>query len=295
MENSEKQILDDLAAARNYYASGKFPQAITIYSRLAELLKDDKENLAVIQIELGWSYYQNQDYPLVIECLQKAHQGGTLDKQQEFDCYRLSGFSLELLGKRKEALEQLKKAVGTEVPETVKRFSYFELGKILFTDGQLMEAQQYLKLAQALFNEQEKSYQTALEYYLGFIHFFQKEYPAARKNFDQVVQYSDDHKTKASGYFGMAHLYYQQKDFPVLIDICEKILRLDEAFYDKETLGYFLCESYLHLKNLDNLENFFNELKGQYPQGRYLQEYHKFAEALKHRQVPEKGKDGMRE
>ena len=290
MKNSEQQILDDLAAARNYYSNGKYSQAIEIYSRLAELLRDDKENSAIIQIELGWSYYQNQDYPKVMECLQKAREGGTLDKQQEFDCYRLSGFSLEMLGQRKEALVQLKKAVEMQVPETVKRYSYFELGKILFVDGQMMEAQHYFALAQSLFSDQEKSYQTALAYYLGFINYFQKNYSAARKNFDYVVQHSDDHKTKASGYFGMAHLYYQQKDYPVLIDICEKIIRLDEAFFDKETLGYFLCESYLHLKNWESLENFFNELKGQYPEGRYHKEYTKFTEALKRRKMPDKGK-----
>ncbi len=290
MKNSEQQILDDLAAARNYYSEGKFPQAIEIYSRLAELLKDDKENSAVIQIELGWSYYQNQDYPRVIQCLEKARHSGILDQQQEFDCYRLSGFSMELLGQRKEALAQLKKAIGMEVPEAVKRFSYFELGKILFTDGQMTEAQHYLNLAQPLFTEEEMSYLTALAYYQGFVNFFQKDYTTARKNFDYVVKLSDDHKTRASGYFGMAHLYYQQKDYPVLIDICEKIMRLDEAFFDKETLGYFLCGSYLHLKNWESLEIFFNELKGQYPEGRYHKEYSKFAEALKHRQVTGKGK-----
>jgi tetratricopeptide (TPR) repeat protein len=290
MKNSEQQILDDLAAARNYYSDGKFPQAIEIYSRLAELLKDDKENSAVIQIELGWSYYQNQDYTRVIECLQEARESGTMDQQQEFDCYRLSGFSLELLGQRKEAVAQLKKAVEMEVPETMKRYSYFELGKILFTDGQMMEAQHYFNLVEPLFTNEEKSYQTALAYYQGFTNYFQKDYTAARKNFDYVVQHSDDHKTKASGYFGMANLYYQQKDYPVLIDICEKIIRLDEAFFDKETLGYFLCESYLHLKNWESLEFFFAELKGQYPEGRYHKEYSKFTEALKHRQVQEKGK-----
>ena len=290
MNNNEQQILDDLAMARNYFSSGKFPQAIEIYSRLAELLKDDQENSVVIQIELGWSYYQNQDHPQAIACLAKARESGILDGQQEFDCYRLSGFSLALLGQKKEAVAQLKKAVGMEVPETLKRFSYFELGKILFTDGQMIEAQHYLTLAQALFTEEEKSYLTALSYYQGFVNYFQKNYTAARKDFDDVVKLSDDHKTRASGYFGMAHLYYQQKDYPVLIDICEKIMRLDEAFYDKETLGYFLCESYLHLKNWESLENFFNELKGQYPEGRYKNEYYRFADDLKHRQMPDRGK-----
>ena len=290
MKKSEQQIIDDLAAARNYYSSGKFQQAIEIYSRLAEVLKDDKENSAVIQIELGWSHYQNQDYPQAIACLAKARESGILDMQQEFDCYRLSGFSQALLGQKKEAVAQLKKALGMEVPEAVKRFSYFELGKILFIDGQMMEAQHYFTLAQPLFTEEENSYLTALAYYRGFINYFQKNYTAARKDFDYVVKLSDDHKTRASGYFGMAHLYYQQKDYPVLIDICEKIMRLDEAFYDKETLGYFLCESYLHLKNWESLENYFNELKGQYPEGRYKNEYYRFADDLKHRQMPDRGK-----
>lgn len=286
MENNEKKILDDVEAARQHYTSGDYPKAIEIYRRLTELLADEKENLAVIQIELAWSYYQHQEYTNAIDCLERAIQSSTLDQQQLFDCYRLIGFSFQMLNRRTEAISYLKKAVDMEIAETVKRFSYFELGKIFFMEGQMMEAAHYFTAAQPLFTEQEKSYVIALTFYQGFINYFQKNYSQARQQFDYIIQHAEDNKTKASGYFGMAHLYYQEKQYSVLIDICEKIMRLDETFYDKESLGYFLCESYLHLKEWENLENFFTELQNHYPKGRYQKEYLKFAEALKHRKMP---------
>lgn len=288
MENNEQKILDDLQAARQFYTSRDYPKAIEIYTRLADLLKDEKENLAVILIELAWSYYQHQEYASAIDCLEKAIQNGRLDQQQLFDCYRLIGFSLQMLNQRPEAIRYLKKAVGMEIAETVKRFSYFELGKIFFMEGQMMEAEHYFTAARSLFAEQEKSYIVALAFYQGFINYFQKNYPQARQHFAYIIQHAEDNKTKASGFFGMAHLYYQEKKFPVVIDICEKIMRLDETFYDKESLGYFLCESYLHLKDWENLESFFTELQTQYPNGRYRKEYPKFAEALKHRRLSQK-------
>jgi tetratricopeptide (TPR) repeat protein len=283
MSFSEQEILNKIQQAREAFSAGKFETAIDIYRELTGVLKDDEDNLPIIQIELGWSHYSNQNYSEAIEFLGQATQSAKLNDQQLFDCYRLIGFSAEMLGQSGKAIDNLKQAITIDIPETLKKYIYLELGKIYFTDGQILEAEHYLTKAKTLLKDEDKAYSDTLSYYLGFTLYFQKKFPEARKYFDQIIQSRADHKTRASGYFGLAHLHYHYKDYTALLDICEKIMRLDNAFYDKETLGFFLCEAYYHLKLWDNLEGFLKELQSQYPAGRYKSEYPRFETGLQQR------------
>jgi tetratricopeptide (TPR) repeat protein len=285
MSFSEKEILAKIELARQYYANNKFSEAISLYEELNDILMDDSDNLPVIQIELGWSYYNNQEYQKAISFLRKALSSKKITVQQAFDCTRLIGFSEELEGNRKEAIHSLNKALDMDISENIKRFTYFELGKIYFLDGQVIEAEDHLKSAAALFSEKEKDYQLALAYYQGFTAYFLKKFEKSRDHFDYIIHNSDDYKTKAGGYFGLAHLHYHRKEYPVLIDLCEKVMRLDESFYDKETLGFFLCESYYHMESWSNLENLSGELMEQYPDGRYAGEYEKYDYAVKNQRL----------
>lgn len=282
MSFSEKEVLRKIELARQNYADKKFKAAIKLYCELTEILKDDSENLPIIQIELGWSYYNSQAYPKAISFLKKALHNEELNSQQAFDCTRLIGFSEELQGRRKVAIQYLNKALDMDVPDSVKRFTHFELGKIYFLDGQIIEAEHQLKRAAALYSEEEENYRLALAYYQGFTAYFLKRFEESRDHFDYIINRASDYKTKASGYFGLAHLHYHRKEYSALIDLCEKIIRLDESFFDKETLGFFLCESYYNMKNWSSLESLSGELLKQYPGGRYAGEYEKYTYAVKH-------------
>ena len=283
MSFSEQEILSKVQQARDAYSTSKFKEAINIYLELIKILKDDKDNLPILQIELGWSYYSNQKYNEAIEFLGYAIKSNQLNNQQLFDCHRLIGFSFEMLGESAKAIEHLKLAISFDIPESIKKYSYLELGKIYFTDGQILEAEHYLSRAKILMQEEDKAYFDTLSYYLGFTYYFQKKFSEARNHFDQIIRSDSDHKIRASGYFGLAHLHYHYKDYTALLDICEKIMRLDQAFYDKETLGFFLCEAYYHLQQWENLEVFFKELQSQYPAGRYHREYPRFENGIKNK------------
>jgi len=286
MSESEQKILKQLESARDFYLKGDYPKAIEIYRELETVLKDDPENLAVILIELGWAFYNNQDYEQAIERMEKAIAGKKINPQQIFDCYRIIGFCHEMLKKDDLAIKNLESALKIDISRSAKRYAIFELGKIYFTAGQIVKAQEYLKEANQLFEESELEYKTALAYYLGFAAYFEKNFPLAQKHFNFVIQRGKDYKTLAGGYFGLAHLHYQHKEYEALIDTSEKIMRLDDTFFDKETLGYFLCEAYLNLKDKKELSNFFSELKNVYPEGRYASEYPKFEDALQEENSP---------
>ncbi|GAB4332407.1 MAG: hypothetical protein Kow0037_09890 [Calditrichia bacterium] len=281
MNDREKMILEKLDAARNAYDKQNFEKAIELYRELAALLKDDPENLAVIHIELGWCYYQNKQYEQAIGMFREALRSESLNDLQRFDLNRLLGFSYEMLRQPTKAAHFLEKALEIGIPEKEKRFTYFELGKVLFSDGHPIEAEFYLSKAEKLFDESEKDYLVALKYYLGFAEFFQKRYENARNQFDFIVQNATDNKIKAGGYFGLAHLHYQNKEFQALVDICEKILVLDEEFYDKESLGYFLASAYAELNRKEELEAVLLEMERQYPNGRFSTQYPRLREALK--------------
>jgi len=283
MSFSEEQILEMIDTARKNYAQQNYDEAISLYEQVAKILKDDTDNLPIIYIELGWSYYNNKVYARAIQNFKQALDSHKLNDQQTFDCLRLIGFSEELQGNRAAAIQSLNQALDLDLAEHLKRYTFFELGKIYFLDGQMIEAEPHLKKAEALFKKDESTYSLALAYYLGFTSYFLKKFKQSRTYFDQIISHADDHKTKAGGFFGLAHLHYHQKDFTVLIDLCEKIMRLDESFYDKETLGFFLCESYYQLKNWEELENYFQQLQQQYPHGRYGGEYEKYNYGIQHR------------
>ncbi len=280
MSSEEKRIIDNLNKARQLYMDRHYSRAIKIYRDLAEMLKEDKENLPIIQIELAWSYYYNQNYDKAIEQLKQALGSRDLSLQQRFDCLRIIGFSYHMTDNLNPAKAYLERAMEVDIEERDKRFAYLEMGKILFDEGNIIDARQYLDLADSFFQEDEPEYKTAVAYYLGFTDYFQKKFDEARKHFDFIVETNNDAKTRASGFFGLAHLHYHYQDYYALIDICEKIMRLDNTFYDKETLGYFLCYAYLNLQMWDELEMFLGELEKNYPDGRYRAEYESFRDAL---------------
>ncbi|GAB4371048.1 MAG: hypothetical protein Kow0042_13580 [Calditrichia bacterium] len=280
MKPEEQEILEKLNLAREHVLNKQSQPAIAILKDLVEVLKDDPVNLPIIHIELAWSYYYTREYDPAIAHLRKALESHQLTPQQEFDCHRLIGFSQEMLGNLSEARKHLEAALSLGIPEEAKRFTYFELGKILFNQGQVIEAEHYFQLAEPLFAEAERDYRLAIWYYLGFAEYYQKNLEKAREYFDSIIAQAQDAKTQASGYFGLAHLHYQKNEVTVLIDLCEKILRLDKTFYDKETLGYFLCYAYYQLKQWDELRATFEEMERNYPQGRYVTEYPKFRTAL---------------
>lgn len=287
MNKAEKEVINQLNQARNHYLKRDYEKAIKLYAELEKTLKDDSENLPVILIEFGWAYYHNQQYQQAIKKLEEAIDKKKLNPQQIFDCYRIIGFCHEMLRKHDLAIKNLKSALEINIPQATKRYTLFELGKILFTTGQILKAQSYLQEADALFEDSEIEYRTALAYYLGFVDYFEKKFSKAQERFNFIIQRGKDHKTLASGYFGLAHLHYQHKEYEALIDICDKIIRLDDTFFDKETLGYFMCEAYLNLKNWNELETFFSELKNSYPKGRYNTEYPKYEIALKDKKLAE--------
>ncbi len=287
MKSEEQQVLKRLKAARNAYLKRNYTRAIEHYRWIEQAIQEDENNLPIIWIELGWSYYYNHQYTEAIEYLNRALQSGRLNPEQRFDCNRIIGFSYQQLNEWERAIEYLTEALRQPVAESVKRYAYFELGKIYFIHRELDAAESYLLKADKLFRLEESDYKFTIHYYLGFIEFFRKQYSEARRHFQYIIQNSTSDASRATGFFGMAHLFYEENDYPALMDVVEKIVQLDPNFYDKETLGFFACIACMYLYKWEEMEDFFQALKQQYPAGRYAAYYPFFDEALRERKIPQ--------
>jgi tetratricopeptide (TPR) repeat protein len=281
MNNREEEILSTLEEARQLYLSQNYPEALKKYAWLEKQLKDDPVNLPIIWIEYGWTHYYQKNFLECISYLKKAENHPSLNEQQKFDCFRLIGFSYASLNNSKLSIKNLNEALRFEVEEESKKYIYFELGKIYYLVGDFSQAQSHLEKASKNFAVGEQAYHLAIDYYLGFINYYGKEFEQAKSSFNEIIRKAQDEKTRATGYFGMAHIFHDERQYFALIEVCQKILKLDNNFYDKETLGFFFCQSYLNLKKFDQLRPFLDELMKNYPEGRYKSYYNIFNNAIK--------------
>lgn len=280
MSSNEQKILEKIQEARESYINKDWNQAIRSYKWIEEQIKDDPVNLPIIWIELGWSYYNLKDFENCILSLEKALNGNLLNVRQKFDCQRLIGFSYAFAGNNKNAIKLLTMAIKQKISDEEKKYAYFKLGEILFIEGAIKKSKEHLIKVEKYFSWKETDYKKVLEYYLGFIAFYEKRFKDAENHFTKIIDHASNNKDKASGYFGIAHILQQRKNYKESVNICKKILELDKDFYDQETLGFFFCKSFSELKQYKEFAIFFTELREKYPKGRYNSYYPIFEKTL---------------
>lgn len=280
MNHSKAEIIKTLRQAQSAFMEKNYGDALQHYNWVEGHMNDDPAAQLAIWIEIGWCHYLMKDYPQAIRYFEKCLDSPHISSNQRFDCLRLSGFSYEFLAHPVNALNYLQDALMQDVEEDLKRHTYFETGKILFVRNRSLEAKPFLIRALALLLPEELDYRQSTRYYLGFIAFFEGEYARAEGYFREIIAAAPAPVGQAPGYFGLAHIHYQHKDFQEVIDLCQQIIRLDAQFYDMETIAYFLCKSYMELALWQQLALFLPELLNRYPDGRYQSVYPELQKAL---------------
>lgn len=280
MNSNEQEILEKIDQARSAYLQQNYKESIELYKWVEGQIQDDPVNLPIIWIELGWSFYNSRDFNNCISYLQKSLTSESLTTRQQFDCLRLIGFSYGALKDSKNSLRFLESAIEKELPASEKKYVHFEIAKIHFITGAFKKSKGYLDTAVRFFNWKEADYYQAIRYYQGFISFYEKEYESAESAFTEIIEKASGNRNRATGYFGMAHLFYERKHYGELIEVCKKVLEMDKNFYDRETLGFFLCRAFVELSRHEELATFYSELRNKYPAGRYQSYYPNFEKAL---------------
>ncbi|MGH1365507.1 MAG: tetratricopeptide repeat protein [Calditrichia bacterium] len=283
MKQVRKDILDILRRAQEAFMAQNYTKALEDYHHIEKELADSPKNLPAIWIEIGWNYYLLKEFSKAGPYFEMALGSPHINQKQVFDCLRLTGFCYEFTDQPDKALAFLQDALGQPLEEREKRYVLFEIGKIFYTQNLTKEARPYLEKAIEHFSEDEAAYLRANRYYLGFILFYEKENREAEKLFERIITDATTDSDKASGYFGIAHLLYEKRDFEELITCCKTITRLDSDFFDMETLAFFLCRSYLELEMWTELEVFLPNMIEHYAVGRYSVAYPQLQESLKQR------------
>jgi tetratricopeptide (TPR) repeat protein len=286
MIDSQENTLKTLKLAQAAFTDRDYRGALDAYRQVVRNLSQEPENQALIEIEIGWCHYLLEEYEATIATLEKVIKQTPLDEKQTFDCLRLIGFSHEFCGNSDRAIAWLQDAMKREVSDFDKRYACFELGKIFFNQNYTAEARPYLEQALAQFEDDDQAYRQSAHYYLGFIEFYLGRNDKARHYFNTYIKNAPDDHQRAPGYFGLAHIFYENREYPALIDTCEKVILLDADFFDKETLSFFLCMGYMYQKMWDQLALFLPNLKMTYPDGRYKSAYPILEKSLQMRRVP---------
>jgi tetratricopeptide (TPR) repeat protein len=119
------------------------------------------------------------------------------------------------------------------------------------------------------------NYGLSVLFYLGFIYYYLNNFEMSREYFDRILKESSSKQRDASAYFGIAFNEFHDKNYLNVISLCEKIINLDENFFDKESLGFLTAASYFYLGRKDIFRRYYSQLIKTYPEGRYKKELEK--------------------
>lgn len=291
MKVNPQSFEEKIKEAQKLYLDHQYEKALEKYLQIEQELPSEDENLPVVQLEIGWTYYAMKDYRQAIPYLEKGITSLPEDKypRELFDCLQMLGFASEGIHDYSSAMKWFQKALQLPVEEKAKAMLSFHLGKLLFSLTKYDEAKKYLEpLLKGKPALLDSSFLQTIRYFLGFIAISEDDYSRAMTYFQEYISHAPDEKNKAPGYYGLAFIHNARKEFTAVVDACKKVIQLDPEFFDKESIAYFLCMAYMQLEMWEELDMFFRELQNNYPEGRYAEVYPIFEKALKERKVPGK-------
>ncbi len=278
MNDAQKLISN----ARELYDSGKFEDASNVY---LEGLKQTKsiEDSALIWAELCWTFYKLERFEQVIDAAENVLSFDVQYAMRE-DLYRLMGFSYSYLNQDDKCREFLQKSLEIDNESAKQKYIYYELGKLEFRSQNYKESQKQLDEVEQYFKENAQDYWLSLLFFKGFNSYYQQFIDDSEKAFNLMIEKAKDPITQSNGYYGLAYITFEKKDFLETVNICEKVTKLNPNFFDMESLGFLMAASFFSLGRYDVFKLYFEQMKKSYTNGRYFDELTKM-----YKQIPKSG------
>jgi tetratricopeptide (TPR) repeat protein len=274
-----EEIAKNVDTARKLFDKGDYGKAETLYMQIKKkaVLPEDK---AIIWAELSWLYYNRKMYEKSIEAADNVFLNNENYEAKE-RLFRVQGYAYLGLSKSAMAAQYLELSLeqNSELPE--QQFVRFELGKLYFKSNEYDKALPLLEEIEKYFENENKEYYFSILFFLGFSYYYLESLTKAKKRFDKIIKANPSQQRYVSALFGLAYVEYQNKNFLEVITLCEKIISLDENFFDKESVGFLTAASYLHLGREDIFTVYFNQMSKTYPSGRYINELKELQSRLK--------------
>ncbi len=272
-------ISEILQQAHQYFLDNKLEESKAIYEKLLYEQNITGSERTLAEFEYSWILYRQKLFPESIAILSRIGNEKELSDQQRFDALKLLAFSYEALNDWENAKKNMLAADEIKLDDQEKKYLIFELGKVLFIEGSYDKALPYLERAEKAFSDDDH-YRLSAGFYKGFIFLFKNEPDKAAEMFAQIIEFADTPELLSSGLFGMAHVYFKTENFENLLKTCRDITGVYPDFDDKETIAYFSVTAYFMLEQWDNFSLFYEQLKYNYPNGKYAETYDIFEEKL---------------
>lgn len=270
MTQTNDRYSDSLKKAREHLQKKQYKNARMMYFQ-AYNSTDSQQDRAILWAELSWVYYYEKDYEKAIEAAENVMTFDPDYKAME-DLNRLLGYSYLAINNLVLAEKYLADALQGDSANDKQHYVRFELGKLHFVRGQYDQAYPYFRDVQEFFEKQDPEYFLTVLFYLGFIHYYLEADEQSRRHFEQILAAEPSDQRKAGALFGLAFLEFRAKNYLNVISLCEKILVLDEMFFDRESLGFLTAASYFYLGRKDIFKEYYEKMKTAYPEGRYKKE-----------------------
>lgn len=231
----------------------------------------DSTHEVIIWAELSWVYYYLQDYQKAAESGERVLENDP-DYHAREDAARLLGYSYMGLKNFTLAEKYLQQSLEHDSNSDKQQYVKYELGKIYFIQGNYDLAYPFFMEISPHFKDASTDYFLSILFYLGFIHYYLKNYKIARENFEQILAARPMLERQSSAYYGLAFLEFNDKNYLNVISLCEKIVTLDRNFFDKETVGFLTAASYYYLGRNDIFTEYYKQMSKTHPDGRYSNE-----------------------
>jgi len=274
-----EEINKNLETARELFDKKEYVKAESLYLQIEQKTENSKDK-AIILAELSWVYYNLKKYDKSIESADKVLSNDENYKAKE-RLFRIQGYAYLGLNKLDIAAQYLELSLeqNSEIPE--QQYVKFELGKLYFKTGAYDKALPFLEEIEKYFIGENQEYYYSILFFLGFTYYYLENLSNAKKCFDTIIKANPSKERYISAIFGMAYVEYQNRNFLDVITFCEKIITLDENFFDKESVGFLTAASYLHLGREDIFKIYFDQMTKTYPSGRYIKELKELQSRLK--------------
>ena len=259
-----------ISEARRQLEEENYVQASASYLRSLESTENIKDK-AVIWAELSWAYYRLNEYERTIEAAENTLKLDPDYKAKE-DVYRIQGFAYIGLNQDDQAIDFLNKSLAIDRNSGKQQITLYELAKIYFRLENYEKSFPLFEEIESYFYQNQQEYWLSILFYKGFIQYHRANYSESEAIFEELLENSTDGSRKATAFFGLAFVAFSRKDYLKTINLCESLVKNDEAFFDMETVGFLTAASFYYLGRHDVFDKYHKQLKKNFPNGRYAAE-----------------------
>lgn len=270
----------ELEHAQDLIGQNKLNEAVKAYKDLLDQVTEDDEILLhLITKDLGFLYYEMEEYQAAIDCLLTALNQNFDDEDGRTN--KILGFSYSKLGQNEFAIEYLEEAGYLNTEENDELFiTKFELGKCYIETEEYTLAVAQLRLSFDYFKEDlTHEYYGSSTYYLGFAYFLAEDLELATEYFDLLTS-NEALRTEhiAHGYYGKLFIAKAKRIAEDMITYAGKLMELIPDFYDRETIMFFTVLAYQYQNRQQEYDTALGFFITEYPNGKYSDQYDELKE-----------------